>query len=220
MNRGFGCTGKGLDVFGRMIFGLAIAGVLAFAVSAEAGVLGSGTGTTYNNTFGTLAYSLTGPGGALTGTVEYAVYESADVPAAFTGVTPAAGKAVYIYQVFNTGSTTANGYQVFTSEYNTVAVDPSQGGESSAVGTLEPTSLTWIFNHLAFDGLQAGENSQLLWFESDKEPSMTGGFSLVHNGGSSALVSGIAVPGTNDIPEPASLALIGLGALVLIRRRG
>lgn len=64
--------------------------------------------------------------------------------------------------------------------------------------------------------IQNGQNSVLLWFTSDYAPVVGDGSLFGKLSGSSVFASGEVF---TPVPEPATICLLGLGALSLIRRK-
>ena len=153
--------------------------------------------------------------------VEYAVYQAGDYED--SGTDPSGGtEYVYAYQIFNdlAGDVLVSSFSVGLDS----AADPddigSDAGSGTAGGTAPsasafsgspPTSAVWYFFNDTID--PPGEYSEVLIFTSPNGPQwapatvMDSGLSDIQN-----------LP--SPIPEPATLALMGLGgAFALIRRR-
>ncbi len=194
---------------------LGLVGAVSFGSSASAGVL-NGHASAFNDGNGPSAGAWTATtafdnGVGLSGTVEWSVFGPGAFP--FAGYTPTAGELAYAFQVFSTG----------TSAIHSLTLNDPNGGADN-IGTFAdlageaPTSVAlgtqaeWNFL-----GLDAGENSIGLAFSSIKTPASL--FGVVVNGGSFAVAIPLPVPGSVDIPEPASVALMGLGGLMMLRRR-
>lgn len=150
-------------------------------------------------------------GVGLSGYVDWAVFAPGDFP--YAGYTPDAGELVYAFQVFSTGTDAAHSLTLNdpNGEMNDVGSFADLAGEAP-ISTALGTQAEWNF-----DGLATGENSIGLAFSSTKVP--TDLFGIVTNGGSFAITIPLPVPSQNDIPEPASLALLGIGGLMMLRRR-
>ncbi len=194
---------------------LGLIGGLSFGSSASAGVLDTHT-SAFNDGSGP------GVGGAWTattafdngvgvsGTIDWTVFGPGIFP--FAGYTPTAGELTYAFQMFSTG----------TSPIHSLTVNDPNGAADN-IGTFTDlvgeAPITFALGTQAlwnFAGLDAGENSIGLAFSSTNTPAEL--FGIVVNGGSFAVAIPLPVPG--DIPEPASVALMGIGSLVMLRRRG
>jgi hypothetical protein len=210
-----GLVGKYSRVIQTGALALGLAGAMSFSASASAGVL-SGHAAAFNDGLGPSAGAWTATtafdnGVGLSGTVDWTVFGPGDFP--YAGYAPPAGELVYSFQIFSTGpdaihSLTLNDPNSAANSIGTFADLAGEAPSSIALGT----QAEWNFA-----GLDTGENSIGLAFSSIKTPASL--FGVVVNGGSFAVAIPLPVPGSSDIPEPASLALMGVGGLMMLRRR-
>ena len=161
---------------------------------------------------GTTAFS---DGSNLTGYVEWAVFGPGDFP--YAGYTPTAGELTYACQVFSTGTdaivsyaTAVNNPANSAGSFADLAGDAVKNPPGPSLTI--PGSISW-----PFDGLGSGENSVGLAFSSLMVPEDL--YGLVLNGGSYAVVIPVPTPSATEIPEPATLGLLVLGGMALLRRR-
>jgi hypothetical protein len=182
-----------------------------FVAAAGAGVLDS-HGAAYNGWTGSTLFV----NGNLAGYVDYAVFTAANFNANFggNGYTPTAA-LVYTYQVFATGSADITSFSVALANpaQDQGAFNPPAGdAPSSSFLTPPPGEVLWNFT-----AIDQGESSIGLAFSSNYIP--TNLFGSVVNSGASAMVAPLPSPSGEEIPEPATLSLLGIGALAMIRRR-
>jgi hypothetical protein len=158
--------------------------------------------------------------------VEFAVYDTQGanefVDAGFTA--PGEGRYIYAYQIFNhpTESQEDVGYfGIFASGQNLIDGSVISGLDSvnDNEGGIQPTSnhfdidtsrIVWEFG---WDELVPGLHSYFLVFSSDSAP-VAGDYEVrkLQNEGEPP------VPDP-QIPEPGTVALLGMGALTLVRRK-
>jgi len=194
---------------------LALGLTIGLAASAQAGALDGAAGA-FNDGNGPAAGAWTGStafssGVGLSGYVDWAVFGPGSFP--YAGYTPDPGELVYAFQVFSTGADDAHSLTLNdpNGEMNDIGSFADLTGEAP-ISTALGTQAEWNF-----DGLAAGENSTGLAFSSVKTPDSL--FGIVTNGGSFAITIPLPVPSSNNIPEPASLALLGAGGMLMLRRR-
>ena len=187
--------------------------VLVVATAASAGYL-NGHADAYNGWTGTVPFA----SGTLTGDIDYAVFTAADFDSNFGGggYTPG-GALVYAYQVLNTGDAFISAEIVgITNPANTIGTfnDLNVAGDKDASGSFFDGSgnATWQF----FDPnqIETGESSWGLAFSSPNVP--MAGVGVILNGGQNAMQMGLPTPSGDPIPEPSSLVLVALGALVAL----
>jgi len=198
------------------VLALGLAGAMTLGASAEAGVL-DGHASAFNDGNGPSAGAWTAStafdnGVGLSGTVEWSVFGPGDFP--FAGYVPSAGELTYAFQVFSTGSSAIHSLTLNdpNGAANNIGSFADLVGEAPTSSSLAGSQAVWNFA-----GIDAGEESSGLAFSSIKTPESL--FGVVVNGGSFAVAIPLPVPGSNDIPEPASLALLGAGGLMMLRRR-
>ena len=194
---------------------LGLVGAVSFGSSASAGVL-SGNASAFNDGNGPSAGAWTGTtafdnGVGLNGTVEWSVFGPGDFP--FAGYSPTAGELTYAFQVFSTG--TKSLHSLTLNDPNGAADNIGSFADLAGFAPISValgTQAEWNFA-----GLNAGDNSIGLAFSSIRTPDSL--FGVVLNGGTFAVAIPLPVPGANNIPEPASLALMGLSGMMMLRRR-
>lgn len=149
-------------------------------------------------------------------TMDYAVFAPGNYGAS-GGADPSGGAHfVYAYQVFATGSpfTSASvgilpGATVANASFSVTY--PLAGGDAPAVNTFQGAPPTSFFNLFSPAVGPAGYSAVLL-FTSPQAPTFAS--ASVANG---AFINQQAAP--SPLPEPGSLALLGFGALLALRRR-
>lgn len=149
-------------------------------------------------------------GAGLSGFVDWAVFGPGDFP--FAGYSPTAGELTYAYQVFSTGADAIHAFTLnLGNPANNIGSFGDLGGEAPSSATLGAQA---VWN---FAGLDIGENSSGLAFSSLNVPESF--FGILINGGTTSVAFPLPVPSPNDIPEPASLALMAIGGVAILRRR-
>jgi PEP-CTERM motif len=210
-----GAVGKFQRAIRTGALALGLAGAMTLGSTADAGAL-NGHAAAFNDGNGPSAGAWTSTtafdnGTGLSGTIDWTVFGPGDFP--YAGYTPTAGEMTYAFQIYSTGtaaihSLTLNDPNGAADNIGSFADLAGQAPISVALGT----QAEWNFS-----GLNSGDNSTGLAFSSIRIPDSL--FGVVVNGGTFAVAIPLPVPGANDIPEPASLALLGAGGLLMLRRR-
>ncbi len=198
---------------------------LLVAAPASAGVLNGhalsfndGNGPSAGAWTGTSAYTngLASPNN-LNGTVDYSVMTVADFATAFPTATYVPGGAlVYMYQVNNTGTFSLSAEIVgINNPANAIGQFLNTAGEiaSSLFGFDTGGNAVWNFTN-PFVG--TNQSTYILAFSSPNVPML--GASISVNGGTFG-VSQVPTPSATAIPEPAGLALIAVGGMLVTFRR-
>ena len=222
------------------IAALTLGVLLAFTSVASAGLLNIVTTSSADIASGTAGFNASAYGETLKGSIDYAVFDT-DIANPFAAAVVGNGRYIYAYQItadaasssigsFVVGTSGATVYEITTTadgdvdvvgaNFNQagvgeVAVDPSTGSSDIVAADFD-------FNNM----LVGGQTSYILLFSSDREyitTSIGTGAGGSDEYGSRASINGVMLnsnPGfMTTVPEPTTLAIIGLGGLVAARRR-
>ena len=151
-------------------------------------------------------------GTGVAGYVDWSVFAPGAFP--FSGYTPTAGEMTYAFQVFNTGTDVISSFSVSLANVaDNIGSFSDLSGDSTASETLFPlVKAEWVFS-----GMVSGNNSEGLAFSTPMVPQDL--FGLVIDGGTFSVVIPLPSPSGDEIPEPVTLSLLGVGALALLRRK-
>ncbi|MCK4602955.1 MAG: PEP-CTERM sorting domain-containing protein [Phycisphaerae bacterium] len=194
--------------------------VLICAASTEAGPL-AGDGNAMASWQGTLDVTYDEGGDVLHALLDYAVF----LPTMYPGdVADMDSQYVYAYQLFIENDTTVAltffsiGLDSSASAFN-IGEDVSVGqpgelsGVSPALVSIGSSSAQWLFGWGTGAEIDPGEHSTVLVFTSPYGPLWD--TTTMANGGFPTPVGLLPSP----VPEPATLSLLALGGLALMRRR-
>lgn len=165
--------------------------------------------------------------GVLSGRVEYAVYDT-EVPTEFSEF-KGNGQYTYVYQIFNDGEDTVSPLEyfaifgigegaIFDMATDIDSIDDNSGGINSSAmyfgvhdANTGPDNAVWEFegdNNLVIDA-----HSFFLIISSNYDYT-TGTYSVTKS-----TSPYVPLPGDAHTPEPGTLALLGVGGMMLLRRR-
>ncbi len=194
--------------------------ILIFSAPSSAGVLdGNADALTFPGFTGSQSFV----NGSLAGTFDYAVFTADEFATAFplSSWTPG-GPVVYAYQLENSGTAVISAQIVGVTNDVTIPHDidsfeDAVGEVAPSSAAFGPTTATWSFTAPPF--LKTSEISHILVFSSPNIPML--GASLTLDTGTQAFLTDIPTPSGDQIPEPASLVLLGMGSLwfLSLRRR-
>jgi hypothetical protein len=193
--------------------------VAALSVPAQASTLVDYFGSSI--TSGQSAYA----GPTINGTVAYAVYTEATFESNFPGFDVPAGQWAYVYQILNGNGDPVSqnavvGINASVLGIGDVTIDGGAGETAPQSFTLTPSvSAVWDFSGIG-NNIPTLSSSNGLVLTSTNKPGPATTLDILVDGGASAFTTVIA-PGDIEIPEPASLLLLGMGgaALLTTRRR-
>ena len=150
----------------------------------------------------------------LSGYVDWAVFAPGAFP--YAGYASPPGEMTYAYQIFSTGAFAVTSFAVALDNVaDSIGAFADLAGDVPTSSVLLPApfgSATWSFSSIA-----AGSSSMGLAFSSPKVPKDLFGSTI--DGGTGAIIIPLPSPDTTDIPEPATMSVLALGGLALLRRR-
>ncbi|MCK4913374.1 MAG: PEP-CTERM sorting domain-containing protein [Planctomycetes bacterium] len=177
-------------------------------------------------------FSSTVDGGLLSGRIDFAVYDDTTefTDAGFTN--PGSGSYIYAYQIFCDEDTTGvlSYFGILNPDTSGAGIDgdavldyqdDGSGGISPDSASIDLSSTYGKMGVWTFDGgyLVANENSYFLVLSSNRDW-IVGGYTF-----DPTLADGLPIAGGDGddpptgVPEPASIALLGIGAMLFRKRK-
>jgi len=196
-------TGTALK--GLYQFGVALIVTIAFSTTSWAGLL-NGHASAFGGVTGSVPFN---NGLGLSGTIDYAVFSSADFNTNFGGLGYApGGPLVYTYQVNVLGNLGVSAEVVgITNPANTIGTFDI--GDVDATSASFSPNARWLFS----PEIPTAMSSWGLAFSSPKLPIFGG--ALTVDGGTTAFVVGVPTPGPINIPEPTTLFMMGVASFAI-----
>ncbi|MHC4984540.1 MAG: PEP-CTERM sorting domain-containing protein [Planctomycetota bacterium] len=194
-------------LIGALVVGLVAATAGAGALDGHASAFDDGsivwTGSTaFDNGTGVAGY------------IDWAVFAPGDFPFGGSGYAPTAGEMVYVYQLFSTGTDSVSSFSVaLENPADNVGSFTGLSGDAVINALLVPA----VKAEWQFAGITTGNNSEGLAFSSPYVPKDL--FGLVIDGGTFSVAIPLPTPSDAEIPEPATMSVLALGGLALLRRR-
>jgi hypothetical protein len=193
------------------VVGLCAATASAGALNGHASAFNDGNGPSAGAWTGSTAFN---NGLGLSGYVDWTVFAPGAFP--YAGYTPTAGELAYAFQVFTTGSLAVTSFAVALDNVaDSIGTFANLTGDVPASSLLTPApfgSAKWTF-----PGILPGTNSEGLVFSSIKVPKNLFGSTI--DGGTGATVIPLPSPDVTDVPEPATMSVLAMAGLTLLRRR-
>ncbi len=163
----------------------------------------------------------------LEGTVDYVVFAAGQFALAFPSSSyhPPANELVYAYQIMNTGPSDVSTFSVPIFQMrpaDTIGYFSDIAGVVPTTSTLTISNTadgtaTWFYSSSGSGTILTGQSSVGLAYASPNAPESD--YGSVINSGLSSYILSLPSPSTTPAPEPSTIVLLALPAILLVLRR-